>query len=461
MARAFPITYTGENSAVKLPDLDKLIRSQERTGEMTIAGQEKLLQRKEKDSAFVLEQMRANPVLLISDKLRKEQAVMIDNYSTFAGKLLAENDGILPLNAKLAVQKEHDALVAAQQTMQADQTRFQQEYALMQKDQGSFYDEQEFKKGMEAFYETGQYPPTALIAKPKDAFALLGALKPVSETRVPQEGDTGYDITSKMTLDQAKMAVRNTMLRDEGSVRGFLKVFESLPEAEQLAVLDTNNNNTIDPTEKQVVNSAMDVNNPIVQWAESYEPFIQQAMGMKTVPRTATQEKGKTPTKPFKTTIPVGGGNNRNLDFSESSAGEIKGNWTFDSWVDIKKSTTGSISINEWYSPDDTTTKKKGDNNVVLDIIGYSPSQDKIVARVKSADVESSLFEDDVVILDGDRYDSLLRRELKIHRQGFKSFKQAAATKTGQGSFQGSYVEYKKKYPNGTPEEYRELTGAK
>lgn len=423
----FSTSYTGENSAVKLPDLDRLIRSQERVGEMTIAGQEKLLQRKEKDSNYVLEQMKANPVLLIADKLRKDQAVMIDNYSTFAGKLLAENDGILPLNAKLAIQKEHDALVAAQQTMQADQQRFQQEYALMQKDQGSYYDEKEFKAAMDGFYETGQYPPTALIAKPKDAFVLLANLSPISETRVPQEGDTGYDITSKMTLDQAKMAIRNTMLKDEGSMRGFLKVFESLPEAEQLDILDINNSDTIDPSERQVVKSVMDVNNPIVQWAESYEPFIQQAMGPKTVPRTATQEKGKTtPSTPFKTTSPVGAGNNRNLDFSEVTAGETKGNWTFDTWVDLDKNTTGSISINEWYSPDDTATKKTGDNNVVLDLIGYSPSQDKIVARVKSADTNSTLFEDDVIILDGARYDNLLRRELKIHRQGFKSFKAGA-----------------------------------
>ena len=458
---AFNVTYSGENTAVKLPDLDKLIRSQERVGDMAIAGQEKLLQRKEKDSAFVLEQMKANPVLLISDKLRTQQAEAIKTYNDYGAKLLQQGDGILSEDAKLALQRNKEALVMMQQTMQADQGRFQQEYALMQKDQGAFYDESEFKKAMNSFYETGQYPPTALIAKPKDAFALLGSLKPVSETRVPQEGDTGYDVTSKMTVDQAKLAIRNTMLRDEGSVRGFLKVFESLPEEEQMAVLDTNVDGAIDPTERQAVKSEMDINNPIVQWAESYEPFIQQAMGMKTVPRTATQEKGKTtPTTPFKTTIPVGSGNNRNLDFSEVTVGETKGNWTFDTWVDLDKSTTGSISINEWYSPDDTATKLTGDNNVVLDLIGYSPSQDKIVARVKSADLESSLFEDDVVILDGDRYDSLLRRELKIHRQGFKSFGQGAA-KTGQGSFQGSYVEYKKKYPNGTPEEYRTLTGAK
>ena len=425
MARAFPITYTGENSAVKLPDLDKLIRSQERTGEMTIAGQEKLLQRKEKDSAFVLEQMRANPVLLISDKLRTQQSEAISKYNEYGAKLLQQNDGVLSDNAKLALQREKEALTMMQQTMQSDQTRFQQEYALMQKDQGSFYDEQEFKKGMEAFYETGQYPPTALIAKPKDAFALLGALKPVSETRVPQEGDTGYDITSKMTLDQAKMAVRNTMLRDEGSVRGFLKVFESLPEAEQLDVLDTNGNDTIDPIEKQVVNSAMDVNNPIVQWAESYEPFIQQAMGMKTVPRTATQEKGKTPAKTaFKTNAPVSADNNKNTQFTEVNTSVLQGEWTFNSWVDLKTNTTGSLTVNEWYDPaDKTKTRKTGVNNVVLDLIGYSPSDDKIIARVKSSDINSELFEDDTIILDGSRYDNILRREMGIYREGYKSFK--------------------------------------
>ena len=428
------VTYTGENSAVKLPDLDKLIRSQERAGEMTIAGQEKLLQRKEKDSAFVLEQMRANPVLLISDKLRTQQSEAISKYNEYGAKLLQQNDGVLSDNAKLALQREKEALTMMQQTMQSDQTRFQQEYALMQKDQGSFYDEQEFKKGMEAFYETGQYPPTALIAKPKDAFALLGALKPVSETRVPQEGDTGYDITSKMTLDQAKMAVRNTMLRDEGSVRGFLKVFESLPEAEQLAVLDTNNNNTIDPTEKQVVNSAMDVNNPIVQWAESYEPFIQQAMGMKTVPRTATQEKGKTPTKPkpFDINIVVGGGNNKNNSYPVSTEPVTYYGYTFPTFVTIKKSTTGTVALS---NPVNAQTKQpvRGSFAAELDVTGYSPQTDQVVVSVKK-DVRGSegggLRAGDVLILSGEEYRGLLEhKDIGVHRESVQGFK-AGATET-------------------------------
>jgi hypothetical protein len=451
------VTYTGENSAVKLPDLDKLIRSQERVGEMTIAGQEKLLQRKREDSNFVLEQMKANPVLLISDRLRTQQADAIKKYNEYGAKLLQQNDGVLSDDAKLALQREKDALTMMQQTMQADQQRFAQEFALMQKDQGSYYDEKEFKAAMDSFYETGQYPPTALIAKPKDAFALLGALKPVSETRVPQEGDTGYDITSKMTLDQAKLAIRNTMLRDEGSVRGFLKVFEALPEAEQALVLDTSGDGAVDPTEREVINSVMDVNNPIVQWAESYEPFIQQAMGMKTVPRTATQEKGNAPTpKPFKPNEAITSDNNRNATHILTNKEKPIGIFTFPSFINIKESTTGMIALNN--------AKRAKDGKVMpqltleVHVVGYSPQTDEIVVAAKTDDMAKGIRKGEEYILDGETYRGLVEnKDIGLHRASYKGFKQGG----GQPSFQGSYAEYKEKYPNGTPEEYRTLTGNK
>ena len=172
MATSCQTLYTGEKSAVRLPDMDKLIRSQERLGDMVLAGEERILQRKEKDSAFVLEQMKANPVLLISDKLRTEQAVAIERYNNIGAELLRKGDGVLNTADKLVLQREKDALTAMQQEMMAGQQRFQQEYALIQKDQGAYYDEQEFTKAMGQFYETGQYPPTALIAKPKDPFTL-------------------------------------------------------------------------------------------------------------------------------------------------------------------------------------------------------------------------------------------------------------------------------------------------
>jgi hypothetical protein len=427
----FSTSYTGENSAVKLPDLDRLIRSQERVGEMTIAGQEKLLQRKEKDSNYVLEQMKANPVLLIADKLRTQQAVMIDNYSTFAGKLLTENDGVLPLDAKLAIQREYDALVAAQQTMQANQGRFQQEYALMQKDQGAFYDEVEFKKAMDNFYETGQYPPTALIAKPKDAFVLLDGIKGSTMIRREQEGGTGYDEVFQMTEDEAKVQIRNKMLQDEGSVRGFLKVFESLSEAEQVKVLDTSGDGVVDPTERQVVRSVMDINNPIVKWAESYPPFLAKAMKRQVVPRTATQEKGKTtPSIPFKPNEQITAGNNKNGTHILIPTGKTVGKYTFPSFVDIKESTTGMVTLNN--------AKRTKDGKVIpqltleVHVVGYSPETDEIVVAAKAEDMSKGIQKGETYVLNGEEYKGLVEnKEIGLHRASYKGLKQGGTTASG------------------------------
>ena len=421
------IVYSGENSAVKLPDLDKLIRSQERTGEMTIAGQEKLLQRKEKDSAFVLEQMKANPVLLISDKLRTQQSEAISKYNEYGAKLLQQNEGVLSDNAKLALQREKEALTMMQQTMQADQTRFQQEYALMQKDQGSFYDEQEFKKAMEAFYETGQYPPTALIAKPKNVFALLGSIKGGSAVRSEQAGNTGYDDTYARTEEQAKMFIRDKVLQDEGSVRGFLKFFEEqLSEEEQSAALDLYSSEPVDPSERQPVTSSMDINNPIVQWAMNYPPFIEIAREKGTVPRTATQEKGKTTTTtPFKPNEGITATNNRNSAHFLISEPKPIGMFTFPSFIDIKESTTGMISL--------VNAKRAKDGKVIpqlaleVHVVGYSPETDEIVVASKAEDMSKGIQKGERYILDGETYRGLLEnKEIGLHRTSYKGFKTGA-----------------------------------
>jgi hypothetical protein len=428
----FDTLYTGEGSAVKLPDLDRLIDSQRRVGEQVIKGEEARLSKVMQDESWVMEQMKANPVLLINDKLRTQQAAAIERYNNVGAELLRKNDGVLTTADKLILQREKEALTAMQQGLMADQQRFQQEYALMQKDQGAFYDEQEFTKAMGQFYETGQYPPTALIAKPKDPFTLLSGLKPMTEGRVPQIGGTGYDVTSRMTEDQARLAIRNTMLRDEGSMRGFLKVFEQLPESEQLAILDTDGSGAIDPTERQAVRSEMDINNPIVQWAENYKPFLDAAMNVKTVPRTATQERGKTPTKTtFQTNMPISGANNRNSTYSVDENPVPLHEMTFPSYVTVKKSTTGSVIIN---NPIDALTGEVVDvsGTAQVTVVGYSPQTDQIIIEVKNPSRKSGtgrLKEGNTYVVDGEQYNGLLEhKDIGIHRQSLLGFKQGGGT---------------------------------
>lgn len=453
------VTYTGENSAVKLPDLDKLIRSQERVGEMTIAGREKLLQRKREDSNFVLEQMKANPVLLISDRLRTQQADAIKKYKEYGAKLSQQNDGVLSYDAKLALQREKEALTMMQQTMQADQQRFVQEFALMQKDQGSYYDEKEFKAAMDSFYETGQYPPTALIAKPQSFLNALSTDRAVfsqpkeKRTRVVDGVEWQYDVTTRMTPEEAKIYIADKAMGNEAYLRDIVNQFEKQPEAEQAKYLDMDADGKVSPDERQQVKSAMDVNNPIIKWAQDYYmPYALKETEL-TGTRTPVSVKGGT-TKPFNVNIAVGSGNNRNNTYTLIEEPRTEGQYTFPSFVDIKKSTTGRISLNGARRARDG--KEMPPMSIDIDVVGYSPQTDEILVAAKQDDVAKGVRKGETYVLDGETYRGLVEnKDIGLHRASYKGFKQGG----GQPSFQGSYVEYKKKYPNGTPEEYRTLTG--
>lgn len=427
---AMQVLYTGENSAVKLPDLDRLIQSQEQMGNKLIAGQEKLLQRKEKDSAFVLEQMKANPVLLITDKLRTEQANAIKDYNDKGARLLAENDGILSDEAKLSLQREKDALTMMQQSMQADQIRYQRDKELMAKDTG-YYDSEAFTQEEQNFLNTGKYAPDALRPRPQSLNTILLNYKGGgTENRRVEEQTIGgqpykSEFVTRMNQQEAEGLILS-QLGNEAVLRGTMKEFLELPDDEAAKyIADSDKDGKISPEERRVqTGGGFNKNNPIIRWAiDKYTPL---AMAEKE--NTSSRIVVPSAKASFSTNSPISATNNRNASNPLSPKKRDYGKFSFPTIVDIKESTTGSVVIN---NPIDADTGKviPVSATAELDISGYSPQTDQIIVKVKKA--TRGLRENQILILDGETYKGILEnKEVGIHRASYDGFGKGATQAT-------------------------------
>jgi hypothetical protein len=274
----FPILYTGKDTGVRIPEFDKLERSERSLHENVKKGAEEQYKRKKEDEAWFLEMAKSDPKLLINDKLREKQAAAIEEYNNVGAQMWsrAKENG-LSMQDKLTLQRHKDALTTFQDKLLSNQKRWESELGIMQKDSKEYYDPKFFAEAQKQLWETGEYPTTGLVPKPQDILtAILSDKTDFGETFIPSIKDpsTGKFVsaTANMTEDQARYLVAAKALSNSAYMRDVIDKFNELPESEQdkyLTDYDVNKNGKIDPAEKKTaLAEPSNWNNPILKWAQ-------------------------------------------------------------------------------------------------------------------------------------------------------------------------------------------------
>jgi len=269
---SFDILYTGKDSAVKIPDFDKLERSESKFYDNIVKGQELKYSEEKANEADFLTAMKTNPVLLISDANRQRQAGALEQYNNEWGSKWAKQ-GRLSMQDKIKMQSQKEALTMTQNTMLADEKRWQAEKETIDKDIRGFYDKKQFEDATKQFYETGKYPSSGLVAVPQEFVSRLQKIKGHGELRtVTGKGGSTVDYESNMTLDEAKQLVVSELMSNEGSLMRAVKDFNNQPDSEIAKYFeDSNNNGIIDPAEKKSqLDEPKNLNNPILKWAQDF-----------------------------------------------------------------------------------------------------------------------------------------------------------------------------------------------
>lgn len=272
----FPILYTGKESGVRIPDFDKLERSERSLHENVKKGAEEQYKRKKEDEDWFLEMAKSDPKLLINDKLREKQAAAIEEYNNFGAQIWSSaKEGGLSMQDKLSLQRRKDALTSYQDKLLSNQKRWESELAIMQKDDKEYYDPEYFAEAQKQLWDSGEYPTTGLVPKPQDILVALMKDKvefsevPIASIKDPATGKY-VSGTANMTEEQARYLVAAKALSNSAYMRDVIEKFSALPESEQEKYLvDYDGNGKIDPAEKKTaLDEPMNLNNPILRWAQ-------------------------------------------------------------------------------------------------------------------------------------------------------------------------------------------------
>ena len=428
MATGFQILYSGRDSAVELPDMDKLLKSQEGLNDMLIAGEERKLSKALADEQYFLEMMKTDPVAAISTANRERQSKAVEKFSTEWGAKMAQRQGELSTSDKLLLQRDKDALKSFQANIKANEERYAQDKVSIEKDNGRYYDKQAFDKAQADFLKTGEYPQSALRVKPinPDLYAssatYRGTPNEISETVVgADKKQTTVKARYNMTEEEASRISAAELLDKEPLLQGYINKFEQLPVTEQVAILDLNGNNAIDPEERKFVQSAADINNPIFKWAAAdYAKMIRRKEETSTTKPVSATSSAAAST--YKSTAPVTATNNDNSSYTPQGA-VTHGKVTFNNNVSIGGVASGTIRI---VSAIDTKTGEKIalNRSLPVKVIAYDPATDQALI---TADRGGALKQE--LVVTGDEVNSLLVAK-GIHRQSLKGFNQPSAATT-------------------------------
>lgn len=318
----FNAVYSGEDSAVKTPELDQIEKVREKNSELQIRGAEKQLEQSLKAKERMLDKMEVEPVVVANDILMNRQALELEKYKNDSAAILQRSKG-RPNSAdelELAAKQNNLKMFQAQLGAQAKMA----DYILntLKNDTRRYYDND---YGMER-YRLWLIDPiknpldaTALKVKPQDIAKLLekstfeGDGQDIFEDVVENGKPTGFK--QQYHIAKSKEQAQEEMLQtlsssDDSYVQGIVERFSKQDEskiAPYFENYDGNGDGKVDPADRKYAYENMDVkDNPIVKWYLNEPYYLDRAM-KKTKVGTVKDTREKPSTSKSGFSINIGG----------------------------------------------------------------------------------------------------------------------------------------------------------
>lgn len=286
----------GKGSAVKLPELDSMEKSQQRAGDLAIKGAEMQLNKTLQDKDRFMKMLAIDPVAAISDKNMTQQAADLENYNnTWAGKYV-QNKGQLSAADEIQMASDKRMLQMKQEKMLSDQKQWEYANNVITRDTRGYYDKQNFQNASQEYFKTGVLPANMLDVAPQSMTAWLRTQsKSLPTTTVPRPAiNANGKPTGQMIDDHVidKKDAQNLIfegLSDEAKQKQMLSdysAWEKTASQKEINDLfkgyDRNNDGVVDPQERQYAHAHMNLqSNPYVQWAMNNPAYLENAMGTK------------------------------------------------------------------------------------------------------------------------------------------------------------------------------------
>jgi hypothetical protein len=364
--------YTGRSSAVEFPELDSIARSQQRTGELQIKGEEMKLNKVLKDKERFQTMLAIDPVAAISTKNATDQAVMLESYNNKWAKKYVDAKGELSFADELEMAKDKSMLQAAQKKIMADQEQYLRAKDVYQRDTRGYYDKQRFQEAEQEYFKSGVLPTDILDVAPQSMTGWLRTAAKGLPTKTVPTVVNGMKVDTKV-IDKAD--AQNLILEgmsEEARLKQVLLDFDNwtktAPQKEVYALLqdyDKNGNGIISPEESQYAHQGANIaDNPIAKWAMNNQAYLDNAMG--------TQESASK-------NIPTGRASTSTTPSEARNAGVI-GQTQYNAYHDFGNAKVEDFSPNEIrvLNPEGEQVIKP-QSPISADLVGYDEEKDEFI----------------------------------------------------------------------------------
>ena len=277
--------YTGKDTGVKLPNSGELERSRARLSETVIGAEQESYKRKTKKEDDFLKALNIDPLTLIADNARIQQADLLQKYNDKYAKRYKERNGELKMEDRIEMQRDKDLLASEQNSMMADQETYMNDKALYARDTKNYYDKEKFAQAEKDYFESGKYDRNALQPRPLNPATYFNSIKKDINGRILPDGrvvDIGggmqQSVQPNISEDEARALIPSLVMEDEQVLRGLINEFSDLPFDQKKGYLsDVNDDGKINSDDAKIIEkSPMTASNPIIAYAqEKYWKAIQ------------------------------------------------------------------------------------------------------------------------------------------------------------------------------------------
>lgn len=190
------VFYTGRNSSVELPDLDKTDKALSRSLDLKVRGEEMLLDKSLKDKEQMIQSMKTVPLSIQNDVLMTRQALELEKYNNLGASLYKKYGLDLPITAQLELANAKSQLESKQKTWQQEAEIAKQLQDIKTKDVRGYYDHQYFDEKYKQWLadpENNRLDESALIPAPQDLGRWLDQQKTAGEGAISDWEDIKDD----------------------------------------------------------------------------------------------------------------------------------------------------------------------------------------------------------------------------------------------------------------------------
>lgn len=430
---AFTNSFTGKGTAVNLPSLEGVRRSEERMGDLIMAAQKLKLDTLKKNEEEFLKSQDVSPVNTISNYAIEYQSGLIDKFNKKWGAIAQKTGMNLSTEQKVEQMKDRRFIESEGQQIQSMQKAWEAEDALVKKDPLNF-DDTEHKLKTQEFLKTGKFDYNNVPWKAQpisdDLVKMRGRIGQERDEDFAPDPKYPYLVTrGKVTGTKEEIAplIRDKVLSDPRTQKHMLQTWSALPQVEKDKYLDVNKDGIVSPEENN--NS-----NPILDWYvdSNYELAIQRKSGEIRDTRKGT---GKTS---FDWSN-VGSGQNRNATFKvygetpiQTTDGPIKLPDYINMGVPNRSPEVQAIRGRVKINPDGSVVDVPSSPNEAarFEIMGYSPTKDVLTIKmIEDSAPEGEFEKDEVYTVKASDYDDLLKgKPYGISRDAFADKRQQTPT---------------------------------